>query len=557
MKRIIIVKILTIGVFLSVGCTKPNPPEELEALPGKEKPSAIDSIREETVRLAAGEEGYPLPLTSTWNTGMYHYMWPNRPRGTDPAWQMEQIEKGHRFLPTFAFPEFGFEEEKYAEYLFPPFTKVRDNHLPFTFLASQWERHLTDLDIYFNLPPDQNPNVVTPEGEILKMVDPFGPTELWYELGKKITDHPTMAKLQDMYPNPPRVIFLSNNEHAKLSWHDVEKSRRYLEKYGQGKTDQFKRKVVGDAWIEKYRALQSGMRDGLTSDGWKKNLTFIGYGGDVGMEALGRWGGWLNYSFYTPGRVSIAPYMWDGASPSYYMAPYTSCTDYQVSSNQIEAMNTLFALHEAYEINPNFWYEVSTWDGDITRANAKLKSKLATYREAGQIYDMARFRGWMQFGLWLRRPRALRLYEDWIAPLETFEEKFQNTMRIVDRVYENETLTKFWRKGRLVANPNGQHPYQVNIPPEIAIQPRWFLLDADVNPPRPWKLETEIPVFALAHVLGEAPERTWLVYAHAPLKDYQNVEIIISEFQAIRINVPREGAFYEVKEADGSVKEVK
>ena len=521
-----------------------------------EIPPAIDAIREEAVRKAVSDEGFPLPLTTAWNDGMYHYTGSNRPRGADPAWQLEQIEKGWRYLPVLVMPEADFDEAKFGDYLYPPFEKLRNYRLPFTLKSPQWERHLTNDPEYFNLPLDRNPNVVTPGGETLKRVDPFGPTELWYEVGKKLTDHPVMARLQQIYPDPPRIIFLSNNEHAKLRWSDAEKSRRYLEKYGTGKSDQFKRKVVGDAWIEKYRALQQGMRDGLINENWKKNAIFIGYGGDVGMDAMGRWGGWTAYSLHTPGRFSLAPLMWDGVSPSYYMHNWSSVSDYRVQSNQIEAMNNVFVLKQAYEINPGFWYELSVWDGDQANKKTGAKPKLTVYREAGQTYDMERYRGWLQYGLWLLRPRALRLYEGWSAPVERLQGKLEQIRLITDRVHENATLRAYWRKGELVPNDKDQHPYQSNLPNEVLAQERWFLLDADVNPERPWKLDREIPVFSLALRLGKVPKRSWLVYAHAPLREYRDVEIRIPQWQSIKVDVPREGAFYEIREADGSVMKI-
>lgn len=543
--------------FVLSSCDTDQPPKNDPSSGAPPPPSAIEAIRQEATKKAVNPEGWPLPLASTWNTGEYYFTWPDRPRGADGAWQLEQIAKGHRFLPTFIHPMPNFDEAKFSEALYPPFERVRDARLPFVLLASQWERFLTTDEKYFLLPPEQNPNVVTPDGEVLKKVDPFGPTEAWYEVGKFITsESPALRKLQGIYPDPPRVIFLSNNEHGKLSWHEAETSRHYLEKYGTGKSDQFKQKVFGDAWIEKYRALQKGMRDGLSSAGWKKAAIFIGYGGDVGMEAMGRWGGWVQHSLLTPGRPSIAPFEWDGVSPSYYMHNWSPVSDYQVLGNQVEAMNSVFAMKKAFEINPDFWFELSIWDGDEPNEHTGDKPKLTVYREAGQVYDMERYRGWLQYGLWLLRPRALRLFEGWTVPLEAFQEKFENLMLVTDRVHENSTLRKFWRKGELVPNSAQQHPYQINIPNEIAIQPRWFLLDADVNPPRPWELTTEIPVFSLAYKLGEAPKRSWLVYAHAPLRDYQNVKITIPDYQSISIPVPREGVFYEVAEADGSVKKV-
>jgi hypothetical protein len=110
-----------------------------------------------------------------------------------------------------------------------------------------------------------------------------------------------MKRIQEWYPDPPLVVLISNNEHAKLAWNEVEKSQRYLDKYGKGKSDDFKRKVVGDGWIERYQALQGGMRDGLASEHWKKHAKFVGYEAFPPVH-FGRWAGWKEYSAGTAAR---------------------------------------------------------------------------------------------------------------------------------------------------------------------------------------------------------------------------------------------------------------
>ena len=99
-------------------------------------------------------------------------------------------------------------------------------------------------------------------------------------------------------------------------------------------------------------------------------------------------------------------------------------------------------------------------------------------------------------------------------------------VRAVDRVHENQVLQKFWRKGTLVANRGRKHPYQFDIPPEYKDVDRWFLLETSLTPrelrseefdnARPPASQTEIPVFALALVVGSPPNREWLVLANAP-----------------------------------------
>ncbi len=121
-------------------------------------------------------------------------------------------------------------------------------------------------------------------------------------------------------------------------------------------------------------------------------------------------------------------------------------------------------------------------------------------------------------------------------------------MAALDRVYENETLREFWRKGTLVANPAGRHPYQDSIPAEYKDKDRWFLLDTDLSPAPPLKLTTEIKVFALALATGVKPDRRWLLYAHSPLADRKDVTITLPDFGAVKVDVPVAGVFYVISE---------
>ena len=189
--------------------------------------------------------------------------------------------------------------------------------------------------------------------------------------------------------------------------------------------------------------------------------------------------------------------------------------------------------------------------------DAKLvkKSKAMQYLVDGQTYPPERAAGWVQFGLWLLRPRTVREFRGHATPLAPVEPYWMETVKAVDRVWNNELLVEFWRRGALVANTAHPHPYQVDIPPEYANIPRWYCLDTNLDPPRPWDLTTNLPVFALALVLGDgrgaggadrADGRRWLVYAHSPLADRSGVEIAIPGSRTITVDVPRRGAFYLV-----------
>ena len=520
------------------------------------RPAVVAAIRAEAARASTGADGYPLPLASHWNSGRH----PNS-RGWGPHRQLELIEQGHHILPWFAHPPRDAHLSDSAREAFTrdyegPLKKACQWGLPLVFVASQWESGLS-ADPYFSLPVERNPNVIGVDGNVLKQVSPFGPVEPWTELGANWTANPQMQKIQERYPNPPRVIFLSNNEHAKLTWPNVEKSKRYLEQYGTDQDDDFRRRVVGEGWIERYRALQRGMRQGLTSPAWRDQARFVGYGA-FGPEFIGRWPGWPTYSLHGPGRICPHPLMWDGGSPSYYTHDWNPSTDYTTWSPQVEFQNLVFMQQEAFRLNPGFWLEMSVWDGyDGPARGRDYVPKREVYRQQGQTYDPERYAGFVQFGMWLLRPRAVREYRGWTFPADEGLPYFMAILAAVDRVHTDPTLREFWRHGELVPNRARKHPYRSGVPQAYTAADRWFLLDADVNPREdPWTLTQTIQVFSLALVQGTPPKRRWLVYAHAPLGDRQDVRITIPDYRQVPLAPSRAGAFYLVDEPSGRVRSV-
>jgi hypothetical protein len=178
------------------------------------------------------------------------------------------------------------------------------------------------------------------------------------------------------------------------------------------------------------------------------------------------------------------------------------------------------------------------------------KSKACQYVKDGQTYTPDRHLGWIQFGMWLLRPRVVREFRGSTTPLEPWKPFFETLLFAVDRIYADETLTEFWRHGELVPNEAHEHPYQEDIPEKYRDINRWFLLDTSLDALRPWEPKTNIPVFSMALVKGKTGKRSWLVYAHAPLDNKQDVIITLPGFGNIKVNVPQAGAFYLINEAD-------
>ena len=522
----------------------------------------LSEIREEATRSNQDKAGRPLPLAAHWNVG-------SLAGGFDATYQLGLLSKGRHILPWFGWPP----TDRWLKQTWKPNDPRRQKHidstlaryeapiremarlkLPISFLSTQWESTLTYDKAFLDLPPDRNPNVLSVEGKILPKVSPFGPIEPWKQCGRLWTDGMFMKKLQEWYPDPPLVVLVSNNEHAKLYWTEVESSKRYMGQYGPGRSDDFKRKVVSDGYLERYRALLDGLREGLGSDPWRKHVRCVGYEA-FGPVHFGRWPGWKQYSAYTPGRLDWAHLCWDGGSPSYYLHNWMAITDCTIWSPQVESMNWVFMQKEVSKASPEYWFEISTWDGDQPAAG---NDKRKFFAAKGEVYTPARYEGLVQFGLWLLRPRVVREFRGWLETVEYAGPYFDAILDAVDRVYADAVLRKFWRRGDLVPNRLHAHPYQSDVPKEYKDVDRWFLLDTSLSPreltePRafdnaaPPRSQTEIPVFALALALGEEDRREWLVYAHAPRGARTGVTISLPGFGDLAADVPQSGSFYHVK----------
>ncbi|MBN1140892.1 MAG: hypothetical protein JXB25_03715 [Deltaproteobacteria bacterium] len=507
--------------------------------------SAPETIRSESIFYSNDIHGYHLPLAAHWNTGFWGE------HGFNPDYQLRMIEQGHYLIPSFYLPD-PTRSNMNFHYYEAAIRKAATLNLPISFISTQWERYLSDSPNFFSLPSERNPNVIDISGKVVNKVSPFGPVAVWREMGRKWATTPVLKKLQQWYPAPPLVLFVSNNEHRRLDWHEVESSRRYLAEHGKGRDGDFKRRVVGNGWIERYRALQAGLRAGLDSEVWREKALFVGFNA-FGTGAFGRWPGWKKYSLYTPQRIEPWPLAWDGASLPYYVNNWNASTDYAVMSPQIEAMNWVFMRGEAQRLNPGFWLELSTWDGHApTKGNDKRKF----YERMGQVFDPDRYEGFVQFGMWLLRPRVVREFRDERSSVAKDGPYFGAVISAVDRVHNNSTLSRFWKKGRLVANHRPGHPYQENIPIEYKDAERWFLVDAELNPKRPWSLDTKIPIYSLALVVGEKPNREWLIYAHSPLEARAMVKISVIDSFSTTIDVPTSGIFYIYSEKNDSVYKV-
>jgi len=491
---------------------------------------AIDAIRREATAPASASS-HPLPLAAHWNAG-------TRAMGFGPDFQIDAIQHGHYLLPWFRLepPERSLPGSYYDHGI----AYFAEHGLPLSFESPQWEMLLPKLSSAYPRPArDAKPLPISP----------FGPLEPWYQVGRAWAASPVLKRLQQAYPSPPLILFISNNEYPKLKESDLKDAPEIRSLPAR---DPFAaRKVIADAWVRRYREMLRGFRDGLTSR-WRDAAKFVGYDAFSAYD-IGRWPGWPAYSLYTPGRMTVWSEAWDGASVSMYVHDWAPDTDFIVRSPQVEAMNRVPVLADIVHNRPQFWFEISVWDGQQPGSKS---DKWLFYRALGQDFDAPRFGGMVQFGMWLLRPRVVREFRNPEHDRIRFGSYFDATMAAVARVHDQPDLERFWRAGRLLPNSSSLHPYQAALPADFAAKPRWFLLDTPQNPPRPWQLDTPLKVFALALELGTAPRREWLVYAFSPLDQQLQAAVHIPGGPSQTILSTRAGCFSLMTEQSKTISRI-
>ena len=594
-------------------------------------PKNVREVTEEATRSNNDPIGRPLPLASHWQTGSWPYRNGNEGlTGTfiDLSYQLDLLKRGYHWLPVVNIPMFDAASDT-AGYWgggWPTFAKWR---IPFTMMTAQPEDWLrAGGRPWRDLPNADNPRVILEStGELHgSLLDPLGPTKRWYELGEYWSrDHQVdeWLELKNTYPDPPKVIILSNNEANKLRHQDSDMSKRWLDTYGAGVGNLEKRETFIKAWEVLYNEMFRGIRDGFLTPTprWSHASQFVGYGVND-RQQFARWSDWINYNDYFTNNVVYEHNFWQGGSPEMYIAPYSAMMDYLPFGPQVSHMNLKWTLDLIYADTPEYWYEFSVWDGfygdpvndtrytltdwnlvsgeyeatkpsEITGVGAVyvddihqalgtpgslaagewahadgtvyikddpagktvkvkqgVRDKRDIYLKAGDPYTPIRYKALIRFCMWLTKPRVVREFRGTTETQEVIgPEWLEALLEAVEEVWTDPLLKRFWRNGVSVKNTAETHPYQSNVPAEYADVERWWLLSTDLDPTRPWNiLKTELPVFAQALVLGDAPNREWLVYAFSPKQNRTDVSITVPGYGDITIDVPQAGVFHHVVE---------
>jgi len=466
----------------------------------------------------------PLPLWSHWG-----------PKRLGPEMQVQLIKDEVPILPFVPWPETMSTVADWRELLY----YARNARLPLVVEGTQWEECLADEDANRAHPVDPD----DPEG-ITGRLSPYSPEENWERPAKLHFGTEGMRAMQSLYPNPPAVYFLSNNEARKLRWVQARHCVEHVERYPHPLPDEELRSHLSHQWIQRYGIMFRHAKGLLTE--WREPARFVGY--DIGERAVGRWHGWKEYTLATNERITPDWLIWDGGSFQCYTPPNEHNTDYTVQGCAAEIGNYLRQLDEAREINPDFYCDMSFWDGN-TSWNPSMPldpenaegSKACQYAQLGQTWNDLRYEGWLQLMMWLLRPQSIREFRWWNDPVAPWQPYLERSIRCVERVHDSPVLSRFWKHGTLRYSQLC-HPYNKHVSSLHA--GFWPCQHASTNPTGGWSLRTPLPVWAttLEHQ-GE-----YLLYAHAPLGDEHDVRIEVPNLDGVDVPVvPREGAFWHVR----------
>jgi len=480
-----------------------------------------NEVTQNMLQAFSNSKKHTLPLFASWNAGI-----PDYEEGMDPMYMISRLANGEHILVSWKLDPY-YNNNISDSYYEKSIKRAKELKLPLVFILPAPESALSNDDYYLSLNDSKNANVLTQSGVILKELSPFGANSLWRDVGEKWSKSHVLKLIQKWYPNPPLVVFVSQNEAKKLLWSDIDISSRYVKKYGLKRDNNFKRSVIDAEWIKKYRQMYAGFKRGFISDSWKRNVKFISYNNYP--QDMGKANYWIRNSTLTNKYLNVWPLTADGSTINFNLSG--SKSDDTANSPEVLVNNLPLMIKEAKKLNPRFMYQLSINDND-------------------KIYELARYRGYTQFALWFLRPNIIRQATSKETRTD-IEPIFQEIADSVELIYSSTVLQDFWTHGELVSN--GKTNLNNNIPGRFQKEPRWFLLTTDANPVRiprhPWANTTEIEVWAFALVKGQKPNREWLLYVQSPKGDISDVKVSVPGYKDVLVDSSVKGSFYILKEA--------
>ena len=529
-------------------------------------PSYLKAITHETTLPATGSWRRPLPTLGHWVNRI-------PPLAQDGVlWHPDavktEIQAGNYMVPWLSLGAVKFDDaytaiwEAHADEIM---TYAAANNLPIVLIAGNQVAFFRDVaSSYYSLPEADNP-LAFKSGVKQDKVDVLGPEVQWTNHGGDWGGTGIMAEYQNLYPNPPKVIILWNNEDTKITPFNVADSDRFTTAHPgyAGMSTEEIADLCWDYYVARYTAFFNGFNAQLTS-AWQNVVVHEGFVGNV--ESNGGFG-------HNEGRRTYAPYYrsWsagpddiagnaddeicraheyhNGCNQSIYNLSFKQ---YQrAESPQMHSQHWVEKLEYIHGIDPNFRFGLALFEGYSTDITATgINSDGAT--------------GLARVVSLLTRPVELREYRDYDQTINGDEDHNGNTnseywskyKALINEIHETPELREFYGDSEVVVNTGESAPTFFYNNGAGAMRPghvpddNWFKLTTSVDPAGYTADETLVPVWAFARVIGTTPNRVWLVAAFATDTDRTNITITIPGYGNFNMDVPEIGAYALVSEAN-------
>ena len=200
--------------------------------------------------------------------------------------------------------------------------------------------------------------------------------ELWSQAGRTMTlstwgaDEALWKRLAEIYPDPPQVQVVSNNEgggkigigDGAASWHAHQRAAEFDNAFPEPRVTSSLRLAFAKGYQEKMGTYHQGIRTALP---WKpSSVKLIGYNAFGVNWEVGRWGGWGHDAVPWKQADLFMWLTWDGAAPDFYSYDWNYATDEHVGSPHIGAMQAYTMLSDrAIRQVPDYRWQLAFWDG--------------------------------------------------------------------------------------------------------------------------------------------------------------------------------------------------
>lgn len=382
----------------------------------------------------------PLLLIGSWITGSNR-----KAAGQDLAAQLERIRAGAPILPTIQLALPG-ESDSYTA---GDLAMLAEMGLPFAVKVNNAVGHLTYAEAYPDAP--------------------------WVAAGEAIGK--TLAALAAIYPDPPRVLLLDNNE----GWQADYAARNPGKKL----------------------PLVHGAVNSQLPEAWRVAIRHVGYNTGPAHHELGR--GWWNDEMGIFPEIELD---WDGGSP-----PSGYIHNWRAKENDTTICGPQsFSINVAYGkrlVSPRYWQEVSIWHG---QQEGITKTGLTPER----------YRGYATFCVFVARPRVLREFLSSATPFAQYEAFTRQLYALAEEINASPIIRRFWLDGEHVISPepSALSRDRKDLPEEHY---RNLALPVPSHPASRTLTTGPVPVWAAALQHGGE----FLVYAHAPLGPLEGVVVTV------------------------------